>query len=186
LKLFIEPRASLLLTEVSNFLTEQGGQAYLVGGFVRDVLLGRNTVDIDIAVAADALEIAPKVATALSGRYVLLDKVNRVGRVVLGGKGSARGLGELDFSTFKGSIEQDLARRDFTVDAMAIDLRELGTGVQLIDPFSGWDDLHQGVIRAVAETAFELDAARLLRAVRLAAELGFSIDNQTEALIQRY
>jgi len=62
LKLVFEPRASLLLTKVSSFLTEQNVKWYVVGGFVRDVLLGRDTADIDIAVAADALEIAPKVA----------------------------------------------------------------------------------------------------------------------------
>jgi len=186
LKLIIKPRALLLLTKVSSFLTEQDVKAYLVGGFVRDVLLERDTADIDIAVASDALEIAPKVATALGGKYVLLDEANRIGRVVVS---KEEGRWELDFSTFKGSIEQDLARRDFTVDAMAVDLSRLGEGyteVQLIDPFNGWNDLRQGVIRAVAETAFELDAARLLRAVRLAAELGFSIDSETEALIRRY
>ena len=191
MKLFIEPRASLLLTKVSNFLTEQGLNSYLVGGFVRDVLLGRDTVDIDIAVAADALKIAPKVATALSGKYVLLDEVNRVGRIVVANEGvpSARGQWQLDFSTFEGNIEQDLTRRDFTIDAMAVDLRQLDKGdtdVQLIDPFNGRDDLRQGVIRTVSETAFKADAARLLRAVRLAAELDFSIDNGTETLIRRY
>ncbi len=149
LKLIIEPRASLLLTKVSNFFAEQDVQAYLVGGFMRDVLLGRDTADIDIAVASDALEIAPKVATALGGKYVLLDEANRIGRVVVVNKGtpSTRGRWELDFSTFKGNIEQDLARRDFTIDAIAVDLSRLGkdyTDVQLIDPFDGWNDLHQG------------------------------------------
>ena len=203
----IKPRASLLLTKISNVLTEQDIQSYVVGGFVRDVLLGRETADIDIAVEANAMEIAPKVATALGGKYVLLDKVNRVGRVVLVNKEapSIRGQWELDFSTVKGNIKQDLAHRDFTIDAIAIDLREIAIkplppilsplkkrgGVpakppMLIDPFNGWNDLHQRVIRAVAETAFESDGGRLLRGVRLAAELGFSIDNDTEALIQRY
>jgi len=191
LKLVIEPRASLLLTKVSKFLTEQKVKWYVVGGFVRDALLGRATADIDIAVAADALEIAPKVATALGGKYVLLDKVNRVGRVILVDEGvsSTRGQWELDFSTFKGNIKHDLARRDFTIDAMAVDLLKIEgdhTEVQLIDPFNGWDDLHQGVVRTVTETAFESDAARLLRAVRLAAELGFSISQETESLIQRH
>ncbi len=186
MKLIIKPRALLLLTKVGNFLAEQNVKSYLVGGFVRDVLLERDTADIDIAVASDALEIAPKVATTLGGKYVLLDEANRIGRVVVS---KEEGRWELDFSTFEGSIEQDLARRDFTVDAMAVDLSRLGEGyteVQLIDPFNGWNDLRQGVIRAVAETAFELDAARLLRAVRLAAELGFNIDSETEALIRRY
>ena len=185
----MEPRALLLLTRVSNFLTEQGVRSYLVGGFVRDALLGRNTADIDVAVAADALEIAPRVATALGGRYVLLDEVNRVGRVVLVNEvaPSAGGQWQLDFSTFQGSIEQDLARRDFTIDAMAVDLEEaINQPCPLIDPFNGGDDLRQGVVRAVSEVAFKSDAVRLLRAVRLAAELDFSIDNETEALIRRY
>jgi len=190
LKLFIKPNALLLLTKISNFLTEQDIQSYVVGGVVRDVLLRRNTADIDIAVMADALEIAPKLATALGGRYILLDRINRVGRVILVNKGepSTKGQWKLDFSTVKGTIEQDLAQRDFTIDAIAVDLSQLGkdyTDVSLIDPFNGWDDLHRGAIRAVAETAFESDAARLLRAVRLAAELGFSIDKETEALIRR-
>jgi len=186
LKLEPESKTSLLLTKVSHFLTKQGVKSYLVGGLVRDVLLGRDTADIDIAVAEDALEIAPKVAVALSGKYVLLDEINRVGRVVVVNEA---GRWELDFSTFKGSIKQDLARRDFTVNAIAIDLSQLGKGytdLQLIDPFHGLNDLHQGVIRTVSETAFQSDAVRLLRAVRLAAELGFSIDTQTESLIRRY
>ena len=88
LKLFIESRAASLLASVSSFLAEQNIQSYLVGGFVRDMLLGRDTADIDIAVAADALKIAPRVATALGGRYVLLDEVNGEGRVVLLSEGT--------------------------------------------------------------------------------------------------
>jgi len=191
LKLVIKPRALSLLTKVGNLLAEQNVPAYLVGGFVRDALLGRDTADIDIAVASDALEIAPRVATALGGKYVLLDEVNRVGRVVVADDGTplTGGRWELDLSTFEGSVEQDLARRDFTIDAIAIDLSRLAkdyTDVRLVDPFNGWNDLDQGVIRVVAETAFESDAVRLLRAVRLAAELSFSIDSQTEALLRRY
>ncbi len=198
------------MTKVSNILIELDVKAYLVGGFVRDVLLGRDTADIDIAVAADALEIAPKIATALGGKYVLLDEVNRVGRVVLVNRGTPpTGVQwQLDLSTFKDDIEPDLARRDFTIDAMAIDLRQIiyqpypsskERGVKLkkrgeaplsppglIDPFNGWDDLYRGVVRVVAESAFESDAARLLRAVRLAAELDFSIGRETEALIRRH
>jgi len=180
-----ESQAFLLLSRLNNFLAEQGVQSYLVGGFVRDVMLRRDTADIDIAVAADALEIAPRVADAFGGKYVLLDKINRVGRVVLTDKDRW----EIDFSTIENSIEQDLGRRDFTIDAMAVDLGYLGENcadVLLIDPFHGEVDLRSGVLRAVAENTFESDAARLLRAVRLAAELGFTIDEETEALIQRY
>jgi len=187
LKLFIESKALSLLATVSKFLTEQDIRSYLVGGFVRDVLLRRDTADIDIAVAADAVEIAPKVAEALGGKFVLLDKANRMGRVVVDKKAPSGDRWELDFSTLQGSIEQDLARRDFTIDSIAIDLEELTRDdVTLIDPFDGWADLQNGTIRAVSETAFQSDAARLLRAVRLAAELGFGLDSQTEVLIKRH
>jgi len=181
----------LLLNKVSIFFASQDIESYVVGGFVRDVLLGRDTADIDIALAQDALEVAPEVATILGGKYVPLDRVNRVGRVILVDKRIAlpRAQCELDFSTFSGNIEQDLARRDFTIDAMAVNLSQFGKGfsdIQLIDPFNGWDDLRHGIIRVVAETVFTSDAARLLRAVRLAAELGFSIDEKAEALIRHY
>jgi poly(A) polymerase len=187
----IRSEVRLLLSKVDNFLAERNIESYVVGGFVRDVLLGRDTADIDLAVAQDALNIAPEVATALGGKYVLLDRVNRVGRVILVDKEatSPKFQLELDFSTFTGSIEQDLARRDFTIDAMAVNLSHFGKGfsdIQLIDPLNGLDDLRHGIIRVVAETVFASDAARLLRAVRLAAELGFSIDKKTEALIRHY
>jgi poly(A) polymerase len=157
---------------------------------VRDVLLGRHTADIDIALAGDALAIAPKVASVLGGKSVLLDEVNRVVRVVLLEQEELfpKVQWHLDFSSFAGTIEPDLARRDFAIDAMAVNLRQLVRGlptVQVIDPFHGRDDLRQRVIRAVAETIFTTDPVRLLRAVRLAAELGFTVDGDTEALIQR-
>ncbi len=200
LKLYVRPEACQLLTHISRFLAEEGIQSYLVGGFVRDMLLGRNTADIDIAVAVDALAITPKIATALGGRYIPIDKENGVGRIILfhNPTAPAKGNWELDFTTLKGNIEQDLAQRDFTINAMAIELERflsefwlaqpdksakviLGTG--LIDPFNGLGDLRRGVVRAVSETAFKMDAARLIRAVRLAAELGFNIDSETETLI---
>ncbi|MFC2041178.1 CCA tRNA nucleotidyltransferase [Chloroflexota bacterium] len=187
----IEPETLLLLTGVNDLLAGQGIESYVVGGLVRDVLLRRDTADIDIAVDSDALEVARGVAATLGGKYVLLDRVNRVGRVVLADEGetSTRKQRELDLSTFSGSIEQDLSRRDFTIDAMAVSLSRLAKGftdVQLIDPFHGQDDLYQRVVRVVSDTAFESDGVRLLRAVRLAAELGFNIDKKTESLIQRH
>ena len=170
-----------VLVRVEDFLTAQGIEAYLVGGLVRDVLLGRETADTDLAVSADALDVAAKVALALGGRYVLLDRENGIGRVVLGDKTC------LDLSTFDEDIEKDLARRDFTINAMAVNLHRIIKGtadIELIDPFKGREDLRRGVIRTVSENVFAADAARLLRAVRIAAELGFKIDGLTEILIQ--
>ncbi|MBI4187167.1 MAG: HD domain-containing protein [Chloroflexi bacterium] len=183
MKLSVEPEVWSVLARAGAFLAEQGIKSYLTGGFVRDVLLGRHTADIDIAVLADALEVASGAASALGGRYVVLDEANKVGRVVL----LSEERWQLDFSTIKVDIEHDLAQRDFTVNAMAVDLEGLIEGqgeAQLIDPFGGQHDLGRGVLRVVAAGVFEADAARLLRAVRLAAELGFSIDSDTEALLR--
>jgi poly(A) polymerase len=185
LRQVVKPDASRLLNKISRYLAKEGVTSYLVGGFVRDVLLGRDTDDIDIAVDADALAIASGVAAALGGKYVPLDEENGVGRVVL-----PETKWQIDFSTLQGDIEQDLARRDFTIDAMARELNKSMTTVfdirNLIDPLNGRDDLRRGMVRAVSDTVFEADAVRLIRAVRIAAELGFSIDSSMEALIRQH
>ena len=184
-RLHIDSGALALLARISDLLARQGVQGYLTGGFVRDALLGRETADIDIAVTGDALDLAPGIATALGGKYIPLDEVNRVGRIVILQGASDKGRWQIDLSTVTGNIEHDLSQRDFTIDAMAIDLRELDS-IKLIDPFGGRDDANRGKIRAVSETAFTADAVRLLRGVRLAAELGFGIESGTELLIQRH
>ena len=185
LKLVIKPDAFRLLTKISRFLSEEGIPAYLVGGFVRDMLLARDTADIDIAVTADALSVAPQVAAILGGKYIPLDEENGVGRVALPDI-----KWQVDFTTLQGDIGQDLARRDFTIDAMAIELDKIVEAVidtgNLIDPFNGQEDLRRRLVRAVSSSVFEADAVRLIRAVRLAAELGFRIDDPTETLILQH
>jgi poly(A) polymerase len=171
-----------LLTKVSSVLTQHNCPAYVVGGFVRDWLLGRETADIDIAVCGDALSIAQEVAEAVDGRYVLLDEANGVARVVV----MDEQMRSLDFSSFSEAVQNDLARRDFTINAMAVELQGLiaGSG-QLIDPFFGESDLNKGLVRAVSRRVFVEDGARLLRGVRLAGELGFKIEPGTESLIRK-
>lgn len=173
-----------IATSVSSFLTQRHCQAYVVGGYIRDWLLGRDRADIDIAVAGNALEVAQEVANEVGGKYVLLDEVNGIARVVV----EDRGKWYLDLSPFSGDIRDDLARRDFTINAMAIELEQLMSGkpVTVIDPFGGEEDLRRGLLRAVSEQVFEQDAARLLRAVRLAAEFDLTIEEKTQALIRRY
>jgi poly(A) polymerase len=180
-KALIEAPVQPLLAKLIDFLTGQGAHGYLVGGFVRDALLGRDTADIDIAVDVDVLNIAPRIGELLQGKFILLDEVNRIGRVILKDW-------TIDVASFTGKIEDDMARRDFTIDAMAVDLNQLAADSQdasLIDPFEGRLDLDRGIIRIVANTVFKDDPVRLLRAVRLASELGFSIDRKTESEIHR-
>jgi poly(A) polymerase len=149
---------------------------------VRDILLGREAADLDIVMGGNAMTIAAEAAAALGGKYIELDDINKTGRVVLTDKKY-----QIDFTTLRGDIEQDLARRDFTIDAMAIDLgKSTETTIDtrdIIDPFNGREDLRRRTIKAVSDTIFEEDAARLLRALRIAAELGFSIHKATETLI---
>ncbi|MDD5127491.1 MAG: HD domain-containing protein [Dehalococcoidales bacterium] len=188
MELFATPDVSLLLNKVSRFFTGKGIRSYLVGGFVRDLFLERNTADIDIAIDGDASAAATELAACLEGKYVLLDEANGIARIVLPVENSSAGSAlVLDCSTLRGTIEEDLSLRDFTVDAMAFEL-EVGNDFSLshlIDPCGGYQDVRQRVIRAVSDGIFPADAARLLRAVRLAAELKFSVDPETRALIRR-
>ncbi len=178
-----------LLRKLNDFLSENGLESFVVGGFVRDILLERKTADIDIAVAGDARDAAERIAEYLGGRYVLLDDTNKVARVILfDKKESSSGVSYvLDFSSFTGTITEDLSRRDFTIDAMAIKPGELvadSGDFSLVDPFNGKQDLKKEMIRAVSDTVFSEDAVRLLRAVRLGGELGFVIEPKTEELIK--
>jgi len=199
------------IDKISRLLTFQGRHGYLVGGFIRDLLLGRKTNDIDIAVSGADVSIAHEVAEELGGKFVLLDEVNDIARVVVieDEQQSQEFQGaewHFDFSSFPGDIEADLARRDFTINAMAIELSQFVTAstankdsqklanilaekqaqLKLIDPFYGEEDLGNKMLRGVSEQIFEDDAARLLRAVRLAAELDFTIEPETESLIRHY
>jgi poly(A) polymerase len=168
---------------ISHLLTNHGCHGYIVGGLIRDMLLDRQTSDIDIAVDGNALNIAKNVAEEFDGKFVVLDRVNNIARVVIGEEAKQW---HLDISSFSGDIESDLARRDFTINAMAVDLSDfdLNNPLKLVDPFSGREDLKNKVLRAVSDCIFEQDAARLLRAVRLAMELSLEVDQHTECLIR--
>ncbi len=186
----ITPEAFSMLVKIEQFLSRRQIEAYLVGGFVRDTLLERLTADIDLAIAADAISVASEMAADLGGKYVLLDEGNRIARVVLSPHSpeTVKSGWYIDLSSITGDIESDLSRRDFTVNAMAVELKSLiadSSGFPVIDLFHGRDDLQQRILRAVSSTVFESDPARLLRAARLAAELGFTISGETADLIRR-
>ncbi|NLE99954.1 MAG: HD domain-containing protein [Anaerolineales bacterium] len=154
-------------------------QLWLVGGAVRDALLSRPLHDWDFAVDRGALALARATADALGGAYYTLDAERGTGRVLVSDPAGQRL--ELDFALLRGlHLGADLAARDFTVNAMALD-----RAGDLIDPTGGLDDLNRGLIRATSDTAFRDDPARLLRALRLQAELSFQIDSHTVGLIRR-
>jgi poly(A) polymerase len=147
--------------------------AWLVGGAVRDRLLGRSTADYDVAVAGDARAVASELARRAAGHPFELSEGFGTWRVV-----SRDRSWTLDLLPLAGdTIEADLARRDLTINAMAEELPQ-GT---LIDPFGGSRDLAQGSLRMVAPAAFTADPLRSLRLVRLACELGFEPEPETAA-----
>jgi hypothetical protein len=146
--------------------------AWVVGGALRDELLGREIVDVDVACADP--ELAARLYSRLAGGAVFpLSERHGAWRVAF------RSGKTVDFTPLHGgSIEEDLATRDFSVNAMA---RLLGEGA-LVDPHGGEADLAAGRLRAVAPSVFDDDPLRLLRAVRLEDELGFRLDDESEAL----
>ncbi len=184
-KIIAPEEASSLLGNLKDILDERGIDCYVVGGFVRDGLLGRLNRDIDVVVAEDAASVASDVALAFDARLVPLDDINQTARVVVK---RAESHWHLDFATMRGTIEDDLRDRDFTINAIAVSLAETSAGwshIRIIDPLDGERDLRSATIRAASEDAFRKDPARLLRAVRFAATLGFSVDSSTKALLQR-
>lgn len=145
-------------------------KAFLVGGTVRDLLLGREPVDYDIAVLGNPAQTAAAFSESAGGRLVVMGKPEtRIYRVVTGE-------GIFDISPIAGgAIEEDLALRDFTFNAMAWSLSKRS----LLDPAGGLRDLRNGIVRAVSSEAFVRDPIRLLRAFRLAAVYGFTLSPET-------
>lgn len=155
--------------------------AYLVGGAVRDALLMRTTHDLDFVLPSGALKAGRAVANALRGAYYPLDAVRQTARVILYAPDGTREL--LDFAVIRGEdLESDLRARDFTINAMAIDLRH---PTQLLDPLGGAADLLARQLRACSPRAFLDDPVRILRGVRLAAELNLKIQPETLKIMRQ-
>ncbi len=183
-----------LIARVKAFCASRGLEAFLVGGLVRDHLAGLPTRDVDLAVrvpslaGADLFDLAGQLAqSAFPGEatFVPLDQVHGVARVVVSTGGQRW---YVDLSGFSDDIASDLARRDFTVDALGLPLDAWGAPdwpSRLVDPFGGLRDLEGRLIRALSDSVFRDDPVRLLRAVRLAARLGFAIEPQTRRLVVR-
>jgi putative nucleotidyltransferase with HDIG domain len=157
-----------------------GHPVWLAGGSVRDLLLGRPLHDVDLVLPAGSLGAARRLADRLEGAYVPLGEARGMARVVVPRPPAVH----IDLADFRGpTLEADLAGRDFTVDALAVDLGALLRGPAPIrDPTGGLGDLAARRLRACRPTALADDPVRVLRALRLAQQLGLAIDPGTEAL----
>jgi len=158
-----------------------GGPAWLVGGAVRDALLGRPVAaDLDLALPGGSLEAARRLAERLGGAFVPIGEPHGMARVVVEEPAPA----VLDLADFRGaSLEADLRGRDFTVNALAVSVADLLRGpAAVVDSTGGLGDLAARRLRACGPRAFLDDPVRVLRALRLRHELGFTLEPDTERL----
>ena len=140
------------------------GPAWVVGGALRDELLGRELVDVDVACADP--ELAARLYSRLSGGAVFpLSERHGAWRVVQESR-------TVDVTRTRGTVEEDLGLRDFTINAMALPL----AGGDLVDPHGGRADLDAGLVRAVSDRIYDDDPLRLLRVARIARQLGLSMN----------
>ena len=151
-----------------------GDEAWIVGGAVRDFLLGRRVLDIDVA-CREPRAAANRFARSFGGAPFPLSERHGAWRVVVDETEET-----VDFTPLPSGIDADLGTRDFTFNAIAVPVG----GGDPHDPYDGRADLQAGVVRAVSDSVFEDDPLRLLRAVRLEDELGFRMDERTERLVR--
>ncbi len=155
--IFIHP----ILERVSSILPEDQ-LVYVVGGAIRDALLGLPVRDLDFTLQGEAIKTARKIADTLNGAFYTLDKVRDYGRVILPQSDGNRLL--LDFAPFNGAnLEEDLENRDFTINAIAA---EIHSPHELLDPLGGAADLHSKHLRACSPKAIASDPVRILRGIR--------------------
>ncbi|HEY5037463.1 MAG TPA: polya polymerase, partial [bacterium] len=183
----IPPKTVALLKKIGRLADERGESAYAVGGFVRDLFSSHPGMDIDITVEGDGVTFAEKLAR-LTGSEV--EAFTRFGTSIV----VVPGFGKVDVATTrsesyerpgalpaikKSGIIQDLYRRDFTLNAMALSLSP-GYFLKLLDPFGGLEDLRKGRIRALHEKSFIDDPTRIFRAVRFEQRFKKRIEKKTQ------
>ena len=187
LKKFLPEKMFSALRSVALLADEENISAFLVGGLVRDLLMGRRSVDLDIVVEGDGIAFAEKVGAALAGKVSSYPKfgtatvtVNGVVKIDIAGA-------RTEFYEYpaakpqieESSLKQDLFRRDFTINAMALSLN-YASFCQLIDYYNGRDDIAGKTIRVLHNLSFVEDPTRIVRALRFAARYGFHLSDETE------
>ncbi|GAB5417820.1 MAG: HD domain-containing protein [Crocinitomicaceae bacterium] len=172
----------------SQIVTEEGLEAYVIGGYVRDLLLDRPSKDIDIVVVGNGMDLAEKCAAKLRVKKVSLFKRFGTAQFVykdlevefVGARKESYRSDSRKPTVENGSLQDDQNRRDFTINALALSLHKDNFG-DLIDPFGGQDDLDKGIVRTPLEPAktYSDDPLRMMRAVRFAAQLDFKIERKS-------
>ena len=187
----LSPESLALIKMAGRLAAERRLAIYLVGGVVRDILLGRANSDLDLVVGGNAVELAESLAAEVGGRIVVH---RRFGTAKIRTENLVIDLAMSRAETYArpgalpmvrpGSIQDDLARRDFTINAMALRL-DPGNFGALVDPFNGQKDLEGKLIRILHDRSFIDDATRMLRAVRYEQRFGFRLEAATEKLLRQ-
>ena len=160
-----------------DFILKDINEGYLVGGMVRDFFLEKKSTDRDIAIKG-AENFAKNLAEKYDATFITLDSENKIYRVVLKDKENY-----LDISELRGErIEDDLLQRDFTINAIAYDLKT----EKFIDVTGGIEDIKNKKLRAISEENFVEDPLRILRAYRFMATLGFELDGNLEQMLVKH
>jgi tRNA nucleotidyltransferase/poly(A) polymerase len=163
-----------VVQDLQAVLTGSQKTVYVVGGAVRDAYLHRPIQDVDLAVAEDARSTARQIANALKGDFFVLDDERDVGRALVN---TPQGRMVIDVTRFRGQdLLADLADRDFTLNAMAVELSDLN---QLIDPLGGQHDIEGKLLRRCSLHGVASDPIRALRAVRQSVQFGMRIEAET-------
>lgn len=183
------PAAAAIFRALRRY-AQSGWRLYLVGGPVRDALLGRPVGDLDFAVAGDALALAAELQGELGGQWRIHTRFGTASGCIGGQRIDLAGARRERYprpgalpQVAPGSIEDDLARRDFTINAMALPL--YGARPRVVDYGGGRDDLTAGVLRILHPGSFADDPTRMLRAIRYEQRLGFRLDETTAAQLRQ-
>lgn len=179
---------------VSQIITEKGLEAYVIGGFVRDLLLDRPSKDIDIVVVGNGMELAQAAGEKLRVKKVSLFKNFGTAQFnykdldveFVGARKESYQRDSRKPIVEDGTLSDDQKRRDFTINALALDLREETFG-NLIDPFNGLADLEKGILRTPLDpdTTYSDDPLRMMRAIRFATQLDFQIEiNSLKSILE--
>jgi len=179
-----------LITDVGNIADESGVRVFLVGGIVRDLFLGKRNLDIDIAVEGDAIRFAETVKSKIPGKLTVYKKFGTA--TLLLGEGARIDLACTRKESYSsvaampevrpGSIEEDLSRRDFTINAIAVNINKQDFG-SFVDLCGGEQDIKAGIIRVLHDNSFIDDPTRIFRAVKFEKRLSFHLEKKTEKLI---
>lgn len=181
-----------ILKKIGAIADERSIEAYVVGGYVRDKLLGKEVTDIDIVVVGSGVEFAQAVAHSLKKKKIVI--YEKFGTAMLpteDGKIEFVGARKESYDRESrnpivdvGTLEEDLSRRDFTINALAISINAATWG-ELKDPFNGQNDLTMQIIRTPLDpaTTFDDDPLRIMRAIRFSSQKGFTIEEKTLAAI---